>query len=209
MDFIYKLPVEEMRAACEGYELLAKAVREPGIFDPIAEAICDSLFPYMSSDDADHEYANAGLTLLYAYAGFDGAIVMDAPIRESQLIAGMMIGHIAIQQACWPEQTALRAPTYMRGAFRAVALREAEEQADKKRLAAKKGIDRWREPVRALVTERFEATGGAWSASRLAREISPEVLQLAKRHGRTMSPYNVEGTIRKMVGEYRKSKSNG
>jgi hypothetical protein len=207
MGFTYKLPVEEMQAACQGYELLAKTEGAPGILDPMTEAICDSLFPYMSSDNADHEYATAGLILLYAYAGFDGVIAMDAPIRESQLVAGMVVGHIAIQQACWPEQTALIAPTYMRGAFRAVALREAEEQADKKRSAARKGIDRWREPVRALVIERFEAAGGAWSASRFAREVSPEVLQLAKRHGRTMSPYNVEGTIRKMVAAHRKSKS--
>jgi hypothetical protein len=206
MAFSYKLPVEQMRAACKGYDLLAKPVREVGIIDPIPEAFCNSLFPYLSSDDEDHNYADAVLTLLYAYTGLDGYTPMDAPIRESQLIAGMMIGHIAIMQACCPERMARQMPAYMQGAFRAVALREAEEQADKKASAARKGIDRWREPVLALVIERFEATGGAWSASRLAREIQMDVIEVAKQHGRSLSPYNVEGTIRKMVAAYRKTK---
>jgi hypothetical protein len=206
MAFTYKLPVEEMTAACKGYELLAKPVREAGTIDPIPEAICNSLFPYLSSDDDDHNYADAVLTLMYAYAGLDGRIPMDAPLRESQLIAGMMIGHIAIMQACCPERMASLTPAYMQGSFRAVALREAEEQADRKASAARKGIDRWREPVLALVIERFEATGGAWSASRLAREIQSDVIEVAKQHGRSLSPYNVEGTIRKMVAAHRKSK---
>jgi hypothetical protein len=206
MAFTYKLPVEEMKAACKGYELLAKPVREAGIIDPIPEAICNSLFPYLSSDDEHHNYADAVLTLMYAHGGFDGYFRMDAAIRESQLLAGMMIGHIAIMQACCPERMASQTPAYMQGSFRAVALREAEEQADRKASAARKGIDRWREPVLALVIERFEATGGAWSASRLAREIQTDVIEVAKQHGRSLSPYNVEGTIRKMVAAHRKAK---
>ncbi|URL59642.1 hypothetical protein IM816_05965 [Luteibacter flocculans] len=214
MPFNYKLPIEEMERACQGIQIHvpgAGAVDDPRPLDEDTEALCDSMFHYLSSDENDHTYAASALTWKYASAAFEGYFPIQAPIRDSQLAAGTLIAHIALVHACRPFLLRTYAWTQqcLRAAFRVVERRAEEDLTDRKRFAAKKGVDQWREPVRALVIGKVEAASDEWSASRLARELSGEVLEVAKAHGRSLSPYNVEGTIRKMIGKHRRETGRG
>lgn len=214
MAFNYKLPLEEMELACRGFQISSPdpdPAGEPKALDEDMEALCDSMFPYLSSDENDQTYTAAALTWKYASAAFDGYFPIQAPVRDSQLAAGMLITHILLAHAFRPHRLRTYAWTQqcLQSAFRVVEVRAEEELTDRKRSAAKKGVDQWREPVRALVIRKVEAAGNDWSASRLARELSGEVLEVAKAHGRNLSPYNVEGTIRKMIGKHRRETGRG
>jgi hypothetical protein len=173
--------------------------------DLTLESIWSELFDIMTDDPDQQTTGNALAVYKYWIGADEGHFPADLAITQSQIMAGMIITVGKLQAAGLHRGKDITAHV-VAGAFRAASLREQEIASSRKRSAAKQGIARWREPVKLFVVEQFEGKGGSWTANRIAKTIAPQVLEIAKSHGRVLSEYSVEDTIRRMVADYKRTK---